>query len=329
MNKPKVSVIMAAYNSGKYIEESILSILNQTLKDLELIIIDDCSTDNVPDLIKKYQVLDPRIIAIRNEKNLGSAKPMVIGIKLARADYVAMMDSDDVAYPNRLEIQYNFMEQNPNVALIGSGVELMNESGQILKRRIGLTDYDEIKFRILLRNPFIHPSTIYRRAIFEEMGGYDKKYENSEDYALFSAIAQKYKIAGVPQILLKYRMSPNSVTRLPKSRKIQLETSYRINEENINKYLNLSEIDVHLLVDTVNRRRVSLAKMVKSLIIYKKLVRQYIKKEKLDPIQTQKVLKIYKLDKEMAVGSFIKTRWQWVYTIAKYCKNMARIVKTD
>ncbi len=317
MDKPKVSVIMAAYNSDKYIEEAILSILNQTLKDFELIIVDDCSTDNVPEIIKKYQELDPRIITVRNETNSGLTISWNRGIKLAKTDYVLMMDSDDIAYPNRLETQYNFMEQNPNVPLIGSGVELMDENGHVFKRRIGLTDPDEIKFRILLRNPFVHPSTIYRRGVFEEMGGYNKKYENSEDYALFSAITEKYRPVCIPQILLKYRQNHQSITRLSKSRKIQIENSLKISSENINQYMTLSPENVRILVSAVNQWPTSLHHILKSLSIYKNLLKLYINIEKLNEEQKERVTKIYKDDLKRIFIGYIKNRTPRIYYALK------------
>lgn len=318
---PKISVIMSAYNSDRYIEESILSILNQTFRDFELIIIDDCSTDSVPEVIKKYQELDPRILAIRNETNSGVAVSRNKGIKLAKADYIAIMDSDDIAYPKRLEIQYNFIENNPDVALIGCGTEIIDENGHFMKKRIGLIDPDEIKFRMLLRNPFIHSSVFYRKKIFEESDGYNKEYEYSEDYAFFSFLAGKYQLASIPEVLIKYRENPQSVTSESETRKIQLENSYKISHTNIGRYLNLALIRTRALLNAVNRRGINFKELVQSMNNYRKLVGAYIYKENLTPVRSAKVFKIYKTDKEMAIGGYLKAKLPFIYSLVKIFKR--------
>lgn len=318
MIRPKVSVIMSAYNSGEYIEVAILSILNQTLKDFELIIIDDCSTDNAPEVIKKYQELDQRIVAIRNQANSGVAFSRNNGIKLAKASYIAVMDSDDIAYPERLEKQYKYMKENPDVALAGCGAEIMDENGRILKKRIGLTDPDEIKFRMLLRNPFIHSTVFYRKKHFEEFGGYDKEYEYSEDYNFFSALAVKHRLASIPEILVKYREgSPQSVTSESNTRKIQLENSYKINTANITRYLDLKTADIKILVDMVNRKQTNIRKIIGARKIYKKLLGAYIFQEKLTSDKSTKIFKIYKDDVEMAIGEYLKTNLPFFYSLIK------------
>lgn len=313
---------MAAYNSGKYIEESILSILNQTLEDLELIIVDDCSTDEVPKIIEKYRQLDERVVAIRNNTNSGIAISRNNGINLAKTDYIAVMDSDDLAYPNRLQIQYDFLKQRPSIGAVGSGTEIIDGNGEFIKNRIGLIDPDEIKFRLLLRNPFINSSVLFRKNLFEKMGGYSKEYEYSEDYSFFSFLSEKYKLASIPEILTKYRQnSQSSVTLESKSRKTQLENSLKINLRNINHYIEISPTETRALIGTVNKWPVSVADIINSLKIYKNIVREYNKKEKLNPVQIQKVMKIYKSDKTMAIGAFLKAKWPWIYSLAKHFKQ--------
>lgn len=321
MGNPKVSVIMAAYNSGKYIEESILSILNQTLKDLELIIVDDCSTDEVPKIIEKYRQLDERIITIRNNINSGIAVSRNNGINRAKADYIAVMDSDDLAFPDKLQVQYDFLKHEPNVGAVASGTQIIDENGIFMKNRIGLTDPDEIKFRLLLKNPFINSSVLFRKKLFEEMGGYSKEFEYSEDYSFFSFLSEKYKLASIPEILTKYRQnSQSSVTFKSNSRKTQIENSLKINIRNVNRYIKLSPEKVNNLVNTINKWPISFTELIKSLIIYKKLVRQYTKKRELNQDQIQKVLKIYKSDKQTAVGAFLKVKWPRICSLAKCLK---------
>src|SRR3989344_730686 len=107
--EPKISVIMPAYNASRFIGEAVESVLNQTFKDFELIIIDDCSSDDTPEIIKKYMAQDQRIVYRRNEKHIDQLMGRNMAFGYARGDYVAMLDADDVAFPRRLEMQYDFL----------------------------------------------------------------------------------------------------------------------------------------------------------------------------------------------------------------------------
>src|SRR3989344_5781814 len=121
----KISVLMPAYNARKYIGEAIESILNQTFKDFEFIIINDCSTDKTKKIIEEYANKDARIKLINNATNLGLTKSLNIGLKEARGEYVARLDADDVALPERLEKQYEFMEKNKETTLVGAWAEII------------------------------------------------------------------------------------------------------------------------------------------------------------------------------------------------------------
>lgn len=323
MSKPKVSVIMATYNSGKYIEESILSILNQTLKDLELIIIDDCSTDNAPEIVEKYSKSDERVVIIRNNINSGIAISRNNGIRLAKTDYVAIMDSDDMAYSQKLQIQYDFLRSHPKIAAVSSGTEIIDENGKYLKSRIGLIDPDEIKFRILLRNPFINSSVLFRKNLFEEMGGYNREFEYSEDYSLYSFLSEKYALASIPETLTKYRQNAeSSVTLGSKSRKIQIENSLKINSRNINRYMTLTPENVKILVGAVNQWSVSLRGIFKSLNIYRNLLKLYINTEKLNGKQKKKIIKIYKDDLKRILSGYIKNKAPKIHSLLKRTKQL-------
>ena len=182
MDKPKISVIMAAYNAVNYIEKSIISILEQTFKEWELIIINDCSTDHTPEIVEKYIRLDPRIILLGNEVNINQALSRNRGISKARGKYIAIQDDDDIAFPDRLKIQYDFLENNPAVALVASAAEIINEDEKIIGYKRSPENLDELRFRIILKNPFVHSSVMYRKELMEKVGGYNNKYFNAEDY---------------------------------------------------------------------------------------------------------------------------------------------------
>lgn len=127
---PRVSVIMSVYNSEKYLEDSIKSILNQSFKDFEFIIVNDCSNDNSLKIINKYKENDVRIRLINNSKKINLANSLNKCLKVAKGKYIARMDADDISIKNRLEIQYNFMEENEDIFLCGGSAIVINEYGK-------------------------------------------------------------------------------------------------------------------------------------------------------------------------------------------------------
>ena len=128
MKFPKISVIMAVYNSEKFLNESINSILNQTFKDFEFIIINDCSTDNSLKIIKEFIKKDNRIKLINNERNLGAAGTRNEGLKIAKGKYIAILDSDDISYTQRFVIQYNYLEDNPHITQLHGDYLLIHKN---------------------------------------------------------------------------------------------------------------------------------------------------------------------------------------------------------
>ncbi|GAH00514.1 unnamed protein product, partial [marine sediment metagenome] len=144
-NKSKVSAIMANYNKAEYLPEAIESILSQTHANLELIIIDDCSTDGSKKIIESYASKDCRIYPIFNNKNEGPPVSRNKGLKIASGKYIAILDSDDIALPRRLDIQYNFLEKHPEFFLVGGGAIDINEDGKEI--RVNRPIANEIKLR--------------------------------------------------------------------------------------------------------------------------------------------------------------------------------------
>ena len=131
MKKLKISVVMAVFNGGMYLRDSIQSILDQSLTNFEFIIIDDKSVDDSAKIITSFS--DPRIRHIRNQTNLGLAASLNKGIKLAKGEYIARMDADDISLPNRLEIQANYLDFHPDISVVGSYVQTFNEKGLTTK----------------------------------------------------------------------------------------------------------------------------------------------------------------------------------------------------
>ena len=176
IDNPLVSVVMPVYNAQKYLNKAIDSILAQTYKDFEFIIINDGSTDNSLQIIKKYQKKDKRII-VKNKKNKGIVAALNDGIKLSRGKYLARMDADDISLPSRFEVQVNFMEKNSKIGVCGTWVEVFGEINKNYLLKFPINN-ELLKIRLLFSVPFAHPSIMMRRDLVVQYNlQYNKKYD--------------------------------------------------------------------------------------------------------------------------------------------------------
>ena len=207
---PKVSIIMSVYNGEKFLKESVDSILGQTFKDFEFIIIDDGSKDSSKSIIESYS--DPRINLISRE-NKGLTPSLNEGLKLARGKYIARMDADDVATPWRLEKQVEFLDSNPEIGLCGSWAIIINEEGEKIGEYKLPTTKKRLKRVMFWHNPFIHPSIMFRKEIIQLVGFYNEKIKYAQDYEYWSRIIRIFPGANLPEFLMKYRIVKKSMTR--------------------------------------------------------------------------------------------------------------------
>lgn len=209
---PKISVVMPAYNAEKYITEAIESILNQSFRDFEFIILNDCSTDATESIILSYG--DARIVYVKNEENLGVARTLNKGLAIAKGEYIARMDADDVSLPQRLERQAAFLEENPAVAVLGCNVETFDETGS-LYTGWSATDPKQMHIDLLFSCGLAHPSVMMRREVIDALGGYDPAFEGLEDYELWCRVTQSHQVTTLPEVLFCYRVHSGQVTKNP------------------------------------------------------------------------------------------------------------------
>lgn len=208
--KPLISVIMPFYNCEKYLDDAIRSILCQTFADFELIIINDASTDGSDAIVQKY-LYDDRIVYIKNTQNQKITKNLNMGMARARAQIVARMDGDDVCEPTRFEKQYRYLNENPDISLVGSFATLIDDHGSVIGHKKKPTSAHVIKKDIFAYSPFIHPSVMFRKDMIISLGGYDETYGTCQDYDLwFRVIFGGYGVANIPQNLICYRVYENS-----------------------------------------------------------------------------------------------------------------------
>ena len=211
--EPIVSVIMPAFNREKFIAESIRSVLNQSFKDFELIVIDDGSTDKTLQIANTF-LEDPRIRIVRNQKNLGIAKTRNKALELARGRFIAPLDSDDIWLDReKLRKQVEFLEENPDYAMLGGGIMHIDVDSKPIKKVL-FPIYDSLIRNIVLQyNPFAQSSLLYRKSAALECGGYSTEYKICDDYDLWLKIGTKHKFTNIPQVLTGYRIHGENITK--------------------------------------------------------------------------------------------------------------------
>ena len=204
---PVISVVMASYNSEKYISEALDSILSQSFGDFEVIVIDD-STDSTADVVKEYS--DSRIRLTKNKKKVGISNARNMGIAKARGEFIAFHDADDVSLPGRFRKQIDFFRQNPDVAMLGGQVEISHAGERrenVSKRKI-VPDFDGL----MKENCFATSSVMVRATVLRDVGGFNPIIECAEDWELWIRIAKKYKTTNLPDTLFVYRVTPGGIT---------------------------------------------------------------------------------------------------------------------
>lgn len=209
-SKPIISVVMAAYNEERLIREAVDSILNQSFGDLEFIIVNDCSTDKTPEILSEYN--DSRIVLVNNEANIGLAKSLNIGIGHAKGELIARMDADDVSLPERLKLQYEYMESHPDVDILGGQAWQIDENGQHIGEKTKPISAEDISRCIEYVCPLIHPTYCVRKRVFEILHGY-RDLATAQDYDfLLRAFEYGIRIENLPVKLIKYRLSPYGIS---------------------------------------------------------------------------------------------------------------------
>ncbi len=209
MTLPLVSVVMAVHNSEKYLREAIESILNQSYTHLELIVIDDGSTDSSKNIIRSFT--DPRVRFLENEFNSGIVFTRNKGVEAACGEYIATLDSDDIALPGRLEKQADFLNRNPDHALCGTFYRTIDQNGRFLKKICYPTNNQDIVTFLTLGNCFCNSTIMVRRALAKELKYRDVFYIG-EDYDMWCRISQRAKVANLPIFGASYRVHETSIT---------------------------------------------------------------------------------------------------------------------
>lgn len=211
INKVRVSVVMPIYNCEKYVTNSINSVLNQTFRDFEFIILDDASTDNTLSIINDFAKKDKRIVLRRNRNNLGVTKSLNKALKYVKGEYVIRMDGDDWSHPSRFVKQVNLMDRNPDVVVSGSYIWVCDSNLNIKQVRKYNVKDSEIRNKLFRYSPFAHPATIWRTDVIKKEK-YNERIKYGQDYELYFRVGRHGKFMNIPRPLLKLRMHASSIS---------------------------------------------------------------------------------------------------------------------
>lgn len=282
-----VSVIMSNYNTpAEYLVEAIESVLNQTYTNFELIIVDDCSTDNSLEIIKSYK--DSRIVVFENEENLGITKSLNRALAVAKGEYIARMDADDVCLPERLSKQVEYLKNNPQVVVCGTGVELIGDwqerhSNKIICRDI--PNRDLFKVYLLFGNypNIVHPSAMFNGTLIRNFNiTYDENYPVAQDYKMWVTCCDYGECVNLKETLLRYRVHSGAVSSEKK------EKQYACAIANMKEQL--KKIDVELKTEYEDVHYNFLLKRQPYDIKYKEWLNIIIAKNRAHKIYNQEML---------------------------------------
>jgi glycosyltransferase involved in cell wall biosynthesis len=235
MTTPLISVILPVYNAELYLKDAIDSILGQSLTDFEFIIIDDASSDNSIDIIKSYS--DTRIVFLQKPINTGYTDSLNMAIDISKGEYIARMDADDISLKERFRKQFDYMDSNPDVLVLGTRYKVIGRDETSVTLPI---IFPEVKLFSLTYSPIAHPTAFIRRNVFGKYGlRYNKKMEPAEDYDLWTRILDFGQIENLTEVLLHYRKHQGQISN--KKESIQIEAANQIRRKQLAKLMSFND----------------------------------------------------------------------------------------
>lgn len=225
---------MSVFNGERFLRAAIDSILNQTYSDFEFIIIDDGSSDRSLEIIRQYQKLDKRIVIIQNESNIGLAGSLNNGIAVAKGEFIARMDADDVSLPARLGKQFSFMKKNPEVGVVGSQIQIIDSHGNVIENDRLPTSDTLIRWKMCFENPIRHPTVMMRTSLVRQVNGY-RDYKTTQDYDLWQRISEISELRNLDETLILYRLHDSNISLL--SSEIRIEVRHSTKQRAINNII--------------------------------------------------------------------------------------------
>jgi glycosyltransferase involved in cell wall biosynthesis len=226
---PLVSIIMPAFNAGDFLRPAIESILNQTYKNFELIIVDDASTDETSNTLKDYAKIDNRIKVITNNCNLGISNSANKGIIRAKGEFIARMDADDIAIPTRIEKQVSFLIRNNNVVAVGGQCQLIDKKGFKIGKKMFPTDFKNIKKMIFANIPLQQPTLMVNKELLpKNFVWYNNDFSSAEEMELIFRLFRFGEVRNLKDIVLKYRLHDKNTSFINPKKTFYLTLKTRI-----------------------------------------------------------------------------------------------------
>jgi hypothetical protein len=245
VNTPRVSVLMAVRDGERFLRESLASVFAQSEADLELVVVDDGSTDGSAAILEAQD--DPRLVRLANPKPLGLAQALNRALGVARGELVARQDADDVSHPERLERQLRFLRERPELGVLGTWLERIDAAGRPAGALRAPRSHARIAWSLALGgNPLAHPSVMARRELLERAGGYDARLRVAQDHELWTRLLPRARFANLPEALVRYREHAASLTRTAPAEQLaaRLRASARLAAELVGE-----EVPEALLLD--------------------------------------------------------------------------------
>ncbi|RBQ07845.1 glycosyltransferase [Pedobacter miscanthi] len=269
-NRPRISIVMPCYNAAKHIAQSIQSILDQTLTDFELIIIDDGSNDKTEIVIRSFK--DVRIKYHKLGLNQGNYSARNIGMKLARGKYIAMLDADDIAKIDRLEIQFNFLEKHKSIGCLGGLSEVIDDNGELIGKIDRPLSYKEIKVSFLKDNYLTQSTLMFRSTLIKKHNlRYNERYMYAGDYDFVARMIQLFKVVNLDKVLVQYRIHPSQISSAKKREQQRFAKEIRGRQLDIFQ-IRYTKKDLKLYLSVISEQILTREKIDSAIVWFNKLL---------------------------------------------------------
>jgi glycosyltransferase involved in cell wall biosynthesis len=225
MNSPAISVLMSVHNGEMYLREAMDSILGQTFTDFEFVIINDASSDGTANIIRSYA--DSRIRLVENKRQKGLAASLNAGVAHCRCRYIARMDADDISLPQRLQKQFTYLEDHPEIGVLGSWHQLLDTETVYRPP----SQPEEVKISLLRAPSLSHPTVMLRKEVLQAFP-YDEKLSSAQDYELWTRVARRFQMANLPEVLLYYRRHERQISSGKQAEQDSIADAIRIRQVN-------------------------------------------------------------------------------------------------
>lgn len=291
---PAVSVLMTVYNREEYLPDAIESILNQTFSDFEFVIVDDGSTDRSATILAKYARKDHRIKLITSKKNQGIVKAVCIGLPNCHGKYIARMDSDDISLPDRLKLEYDYLNTHPEISAVGTGFDFMDQDGILTGGYvIRPTDPVQTRYEMFFHCILHNPTTMSRADFYKHFNENNRENDNitDADYAFWLWMNSTCYYSNLPQRLFHYRLHPGRISTTHRSaqRDAAVTAANKAFEELLGKPVGFDVIKAFYFSERVEENRADV--VTKGIRVMLHGYRRFFQKNQVNPEQKEEIRK--------------------------------------